>query len=118
MNQSNFTDLPQLSFYRYENFLNIYSDDDGMKFYNILRSVNIFPANDSSVEIDYDVVLNDTWLLISYKYYGTMFLWWLVCEYNRIQNPTIQPEPGDKIKLLKKDYVWAIITNINKQISN
>ena len=84
MNQSNFTDLPQLSFYRYENFLNIYSDDDGMRFYNILRSVNIFPANDSSVEIDYDVVLKKGF--DEHAYYGTYInthrdIWHIVGEY-------------------------------------
>ena len=118
MNQSNFNDLPQLSFYRYENFFNIYTDSDNSKFYNLLRSINIIPANDSSIESKYSVHLNDTWIYISYKYYGTIHLWWLVCEYNRIKDPTQIPEPGTVLKLIKKDLVWAIITNLNKQINN
>jgi hypothetical protein len=118
MKQVDFPDLPQLSLYRYENFLNIYTDDDGTRFYNLLRSINIFPATDSSVEVNYDVKLNDNWLYISYKYYGTIYLWWLVCEYNRVKNPSKQPEAGTTIKLLKKEYVWAIISNLNSQISN
>jgi hypothetical protein len=118
MKQSDFTDLPQLSLYRYENFLNIYTDNNDVRFYNLLRSINVFPANDSTVEDDYEVKLNDTWLLISYRYYGTMYLWWLVCEYNRIENPTKIPVHGTKIKLLKKDYVWAVISALNEQINN
>jgi len=118
MKQSEFTDLPQLSLYRYENFFNVYTDTDKKRFYNLLRSINIFPANDSSIEDIYSVKTNDTWVYISYKYYGTIYLWWLVCEYNRISNPTKQPEAGTTIKLLKSNYVWAIISNLNKQINN
>jgi hypothetical protein len=117
MKQSEFTDLPKLSLYRYENFFNIYTDNDENRFYNLLRSINIFPANDTSVEDDYSVKLNDTWLLISYKYYGTIYLWWLVCEYNRVDNPTIQPTHGTVIKLLKPEYVWSVISNLNTQIN-
>ena len=117
MKQQDFNDLPDLSIYRYENFLNIYLDGDQNKFYNLLRSINIFPANDTSVEDEYTVGLNDTWILISYKYYGTIFLWWLVCEYNRIQDSTKLPEPGTKIKLLKRNYVSSVISNLEIQIN-
>ena len=118
MKQSDFPDLPKLSLYRYENFFNIYSADDGTRFYNFLRSINIFPANDSSLEDQYNVESNDTWLLISYKYYGTIFLWWLVCDYNRINDPTKMPEAGTKLKLLKKDFVWSVINNLTTQVNN
>ena len=36
--------------YRYENFFNIYSDNNDFKFYNLLRAINLFPANNSDVE--------------------------------------------------------------------
>jgi len=129
MKQSDFKDLPELSIYRYENFFNIYEDASNNKFYNLLRSINVFPAQNSSIEDEYTVQINDTWVLISYKYYGTMYLWWLVCEYNRVSgffseisfnktlNPTINPEPGTKLKLLKKDYVSVVISSLNKQIN-
>jgi hypothetical protein len=118
MKQADFTELPNLSLYRYENFFNIYQDKDQTKFYNLLRSINIFPAQDSSVEDIYYVEPNDTWINISYKYYNTVYLWWLVCEYNRITNPLEMPELGTKLKLLKSQYVWPIITELNKQINN
>jgi hypothetical protein len=118
MKQSEFTDLPVLSFYRYENFFNIYKSNDGTKFYNLLMSINVLPADDSSVEDEYYAKTNDTWLLISYKYYGTMFLWWLVCLYNRIDNPTKLPEIGTRIKLLKKEYIAVLLETLNKQINN
>jgi nucleoid-associated protein YgaU len=82
----------------------------------LLRTVNIFPANDSSVEEEYVVENGDTWVYISHKFYNTMDLWWLVCEYNQIKNPTQLPEAGKKIKILKSDFVWTIITEINRQL--
>ena len=116
--QSYFSDLPKLSFYRYENFFNIYKDNDGTKFYNLLRSINIFPAGDSSAEDKYVVNEGDTWYYISYKYYKTIELWWLVCEYNQIKDATVLPTPGSVIKLLKSDYVWVVINELGRQISN
>jgi hypothetical protein len=117
MKQSDFTDLPTISLYRYENFFNIYTDDNGFKFYNLLRSINLFPANNSEVEEAYNITHNDTWHLISFKNYNTMDLWWLICAYNQITNPVKMPEPGTQIKILKSSYVSAIISEINKQLS-
>lgn len=115
--QEDYNDLPKLSLYRYENFFNVYEEIDNTKFYNLLRSINIFSAKDSSAEDEYSVVPNDTWVYISYKYYGTMDLWWLVCEYNQIKDATSIPQPGVILKLLKKELVWTIISELKKQIN-
>ena len=117
MNQNTFSDLPTLSLYRYENFLNVYTDDNGFKFYNLLRGINIFPADNTQVEDAYTIEYNDTWQLISHKYYNTMDLWWLVCVYNQIQNPIKMPDVGTQIKLLKSNYVSTILTELNSQLS-
>jgi hypothetical protein len=45
-----------------------------------------------------------------------MDLWWLICEYNQIKNATKKPETGSKIKILKKEYVWAIISELIRQV--
>lgn len=117
--QNDFLNLPKLSsLYRYENFFNVYKEDDGTYFYNLLRGINIFPAKDSSVEESYVTEFNDTWYLISHKYYKTMDLWWLVCEYNQIKDPTKLPDVGTNLKLLRPEYVWPVINQLNKQINN
>jgi hypothetical protein len=119
MKQNDFTDLPKLkSLYRYENFLNVYKDSNDDYFYNILKGINIFPAADSSIEETYTTRYNDTWYLISYKYYNTMDLWWLVCEYNQIKNPTKMPEVGTVLKLLKPEYVSIVIQQLNLQVNS
>lgn len=117
MKQDDFPDLPIVSGYRYENFFNIYTDNNGFKFYNLLCSINLFPSLNSNAEDDYIVKNNDTWPLISYKYYNTMDLWWLVCAYNQIENPLISPKFGNVIKLLKNNYVSTVISNLNQQLA-
>jgi hypothetical protein len=106
-----------LSTYRFENFLNMYTDSNGFDFYNLLRNINVFPANNTQAEDSYTISYNDTWALISYKYYNTMDLWWLVCIYNQINNPVVLPQPGTKIKLLKSNYVSTVISELLNQIS-
>lgn len=115
--QNNIPDLPKLSVYRYENFFNIYNDQESdVRFYNLLRSINIFPATNTSAEIEYIIEYGDSWGNISYKNYNTIDLWWLVCEYNQIKNPVVMPEAGTKIKILKPEYVSFIISEISRQI--
>ena len=104
--------------YSYENFFNIYTDDNGTNFYNLLRNITVLPANNSGAEDIWQVETDETWLLISYRYYGTMQLWWLVCAYNGITNPTKNPTPGSTIKLLKSEFVWPVITALNQQINS
>lgn len=108
--------LNKMSIYRYERFFTLYEDEDKFKFYNLLRNINIIPADDTSVEEEYIVKPKDTWLYISYKYYNTMDLWWMVCEYNNIEDATKLPEIGTKLKLLKPDYIWYIIQELNSQL--
>ena len=117
MKQNDYIDLPSLSNYRYENFFNVYIDDDNFKFYNILKGINIFPSENSEAEDIYHTLPIDNWPYISYKYYNTTELWWLVCEYNQIKNPMEQPIPGTKLKLLKPKYVSYVISELSKQLS-
>lgn len=117
--QNNFLDLPKLSVYRYENFFNIYTDENSqLKFYNFLRGINIIPSNNSDIDEKYIIQSNDNWALISHKKYGTIELWWLVCEYNQIQNPILFPESGTIIKILKPQYVSIIISELKRQTKN
>ena len=117
MKQNSFTDLPTLSLYRYENFFNIYTDNNLNKFYNILKSIEVFPSDNTDAEVIYYTTYIDTWHLISYKVYNTMDLWWLICTYNQIQNPVTRPEPGTKLKILKSEYVSVVLSELNKQIN-
>ena len=43
--------------------------------------------------------LNDTWDSIALQYYNSPTLFWVVCDFNHIQDPFIMPKVGDKIKI-------------------
>lgn len=118
MKQNEFSDTKNISPYRYENFFNIYVDDNNEYYYNILRSINIISSNNSNVEDEYVIKPQDTWYLISYKYYNTGDLWWLVCAYNQISNASIMPSVGTRIKLLKGDYLATVLTELKFQVNN
>jgi hypothetical protein len=118
MNDKIINPVKNISTFSFENFFNVYQDNKtDLIYYNILKNINIIPSNVTEIEDEYIVQTNDTWVYISYKYYNTMDLWWLVCVYNQIQNPTILPEVGEKLKLLKSNYVYSIISELNKQLN-
>jgi hypothetical protein len=116
--QNEFDDLPKLSIYRYENFFNIYNDaKSDVKFYNLLKNINIFPAENSIVEEEYIFKQGDSWGKLSYDFYNTIDLWWLICEYNQIKNPLKLPESGTTIKILKSEYVSLVLSELTRQVS-
>jgi hypothetical protein len=119
MKRSATLNLPSISLYSFENFLNVYRDNDSnYNFYNLLRSINVFPSNNEEAEMQYTIAYSDTWASISYKNYNTLDLWWLVCAYNNIIDPTKIPAPGTTLKILKSQYVGQVIAALIKQINS
>jgi hypothetical protein len=90
----------------------VYEDSDVGYFYNLLRTIN-FPsdANPDTYNI-YVIQPADTWPLISWKTYNSIFLWWSICALNNIQNPLEMPQPGIEIKVLKPMYLQNVLNNI------
>ena len=84
-------------------------------FYGINRTFNFLGLNNISVEYYTEHVAkrSDTWTLLAFKYFGDDRLWWLVCKLNGITNPVIQPQEGEKIKILKDVYVKQVLDQIN-----
>lgn len=112
MYQNNIPDLPKLKRSNYENIFNVYSDEDGRYFYNLLQTV-VVPSNlPDGYYKEYDVVYGDTWPFISYKIYGNPNVWWVLVDANNINNPTEIPKPGTKLKYLKNEYVTLILNQI------
>jgi len=57
----------------------------------------------------------DTWFLVSYKNYGTIDLWWIICKTNKWVDPIRSPKEGDVIKIIKKTYLEGILNSIKPQ---
>jgi len=115
MYQNSLTDLPSLKRENYENIFNVYTEEDGHYYYNLLQTV-VIPDNLPAGYYDsYNVTYGDTWPFISYKVYNTPNLWWVILSVNNIINPTQTPEPGTFIKILKTEVVKNILSQITNQ---
>jgi nucleoid-associated protein YgaU len=96
------------------NLFNVYDETSlgkNFKTFNLNRTVNIKGLDNISSKYYtfYEVRGDDSWTLISYKYYGTTRLWWLICKANSIIDPTQQPEAGTKLKILNEDIIKSIL---------
>lgn len=111
--QNDLTDINYtLSPQQYENIFNVYEDSDIGYFYNLLRTVNFPEDVNQDIYDTYIIEPLDTWPLISWKIYNSVFLWWSICSLNNIQNPLALPKPGTEIKVLKAVYLQNILNNI------
>ena len=103
----------------YENFFKIHVYNDEFTFFNILKKINILTNSD---DIDptffksYNVDVDIPWVVMSYKIYGTVNLWWLLCLINGVQDATKNPELGTTIRALKTQYINTIVNQINIQL--
>ena len=112
--QNQVEELTKLNTENYENCFNVYQEEDGLYYYNILQTV-VFPSNlPQSFFAAYNVSHGDTWPLISFKNYNTPNLWWIILIANKIQNATIIPKPGTTLAVPKIEVVKEILAEINK----
>ena len=117
MKQNDFQNINQLASTSMANIFNVYSDNEvdyNAITFNLNRTINIVGIQNASTNLydKYEVVNNDTWHLISYKKYGTADLWWIICKANGIADPTIFPEAGTVIIILKQKFIDTILTTM------
>lgn len=114
MKQNQITNLERLSPENLENIFNVYKDQDGMYFYNLLQTI-VFPRNlPPSLFTTYSSVYGDTWPFISFKTLNNPNLWWLILLANNIDNPTTAIPNGTVILIPKQAVVQEIISQIGK----
>ena len=97
-----------------ENLWNIHTTEEGAYFYNLLKTVNFPDDLNPNIYGEYTTEPGDTWPLIAYKHYEDVSLWWLLCMLNNIQDPTAQPTPSTKIKILAVDIARDVLTEIRE----
>lgn len=96
-----------------ENLFNIYINDENEYYYNMLRTINIEGLDNLDMQY-FDTYIfkeEDSWTNISFKFYGTTRLWWLICKVNNIFNPFVKPITGAKLIILKTEIVQSTILN-------
>lgn len=77
--------------YNFANLFNII-DLNEKSYFNISKTI-YFDKVDKDRYDYYKINEGDNWTYISYKMYGTVKLWWLICKFNNIQNPFTELVP-------------------------
>lgn len=108
--------LPDLELYRYENIFKVYErGNENFFYYNILKKIKLpDDINEDIFEfVKYTTALPLTTL--SYRIYGTTYLWWLIMIVNNINNPQ-KIESGTKIRFIKKPFLKIVLQSIKDQL--
>lgn len=114
MKQNQIKDLKKLNVENFENIFNVYRDQDGLYFYNLLQTV-VFPPNlPLNLFTSYPIAYGDTWPFISYKTLNTPNLWWIILLANNIQDPTKMPANGTVIKVPIMSVVKEVLAQIGR----
>jgi hypothetical protein len=118
--QNNIAELPSLDSVRYENIFKLYTTQKGIKdsyyFYNILNRVVIPTVVDEDLFTTITLDRKLPWTTLSYKLYGTIYLWWLIYLFNKPKN-IFYAEAGTEYKYFLPANIEAIIANISQQIN-
>jgi hypothetical protein len=113
MKHNDIQDLDKINVENMENIFNVYQDENGMYFYNLLQTIT-FPENLPLNLFAYTVGYGDSWPLIAHRTLKTTGLWWMVCLVNNIINPVIAPTPGETIKIPIPAVVKEILTQMRR----
>lgn len=115
MRHNEITDLAKINVENMENIFNVYKDEGGMYFYNLLQTITFPPNLPLNLFTPHTVGYNESWPLISYRTLKNTGLWWMICMVNNIQNPVIPPTPGEIIKIPKPALAREILTQMRLQ---
>lgn len=114
MKQNQIQDLPKLNSANYENIFNVYQDQDGKYFYNLLQSV-VFPSNlPANLFSSYTTTYGDTWPYISFKTLNDPNLWWVILLANNIHDATAKIVPGVVLRVPVFRVVQEILGQIGR----
>ena len=90
----------------YENIFNVYEDEHNeWYYYDLLKKVNFPSELNPNIYSIYTVNIGDIWPMLAWKFYRNVKMWWIICAVNGIQNPTVMPPPGAKLKILNTNTV-------------
>jgi len=114
--QNDINVLPDLELYRYENIFKVHErGENNFFFYNILSKI-VLPEDINEGVFDYVKYSSALPLTtLSYRIYGTTYLWWLIMIVNNIKNPG-KIGSGVKIRFIKKSFLKVVLQSIKDQL--
>lgn len=98
----------------YIQMFNILKDiSNNNKMLNIWKSYKILHSEEMLCYFELYVVKDNDWFdNISYEKYETPDYWWIVAMFNNVENPFETLEPGQKLYILKKEYIQTVINDM------
>lgn len=61
---------------------------------------------------EYIITSSDSWDSISFDFYGTERLWWLLAKYNNVIDPYTELVVSDKLKIIKPDLISTFLLEL------
>lgn len=85
-------------------------------YFNLCKTIRFNNINSMLPKYyaNYEVKPKDTWTNLSYKFFNTYKLWWLLCKFNDVKDPFTQLTQGKIIKIPSQEIVRYIIENLDK----
>jgi hypothetical protein len=118
--QNQIPSLPTLSRERYENIFRLYNTDTSSGkstyFYNILTKVQIPDTLDENLIGNITPTSNMPWTTLSYKLYGSIFLWWLIFLLNK-PDDIFTVKAGVTYKYILPNYIDSVLESIQNQLT-
>ncbi len=105
---------PKLNKNSYANIFEVVNKGEN-SYFNLCKGVSFKNLDylDSSLFSSYMIQENDSWTNISYKFFHTVELWWLICKFNEVKNPFKELTPGTIIRIPSDDIKDTILNSIN-----
>lgn len=103
----------ELDKYNFAKIFNIVEKNKN-SYYNICNTIRFINIDDITPNnySNYIISSVDSWTAISYKFYKTIKLWWLICKFNDIKNPFTELIPGKYIKIPDENLVKTILNEM------
>lgn len=99
--------------YNLANLFLQFKDKNGKTVFNVNDTLTFdFSDTASSIFINHVVGEKDTYQTISYRYYGTTRLWWIIAKINNVEDATIRPEAATIIKVLNPQHINFVSANL------
>jgi hypothetical protein len=113
--QNDIPDLPDINKYVMENGFPVHQDGDSY-YYNILKTVISPELIDPTYFTRVRVSAPTSFTNISYKIYGRIELWWLICIVNDIHNPVGVVKGGVVLRILKPQYIDSVLSKLKESL--
>lgn len=107
------TSKVSLDTYNFAKIFTQFKDKNGNYVFNLNDTISVILGDaNSDLYISHLVSAKDTYQTISYKYYGTTRLWWLIAKLNNIEDATVLPAHTTIVKVLNPSLLNTVLSSL------